>query len=627
MTDSNHEISRLSGLIPQQLLADSEALTEFLKEYYTWLNREEQGPSWNLANALVQRDLTTALDKYIELIRKEIGYSIPKGSEIDLRNLLANVRPLYNAKGSVESFRALFRVLYNKEIDIFLPKDQILIASDGRWSQQTSIFVAFEPANDDNLQLTVAEIEEVFGLAGKVINLVTSTRTVSVEVERVRKSPVTDTYEIFISKNYTGVITTGATLANGTLNGVTVNGMNQFEINSGGANFKVGQIFDLYNVWDGYSGYDDNGTTFKVKVSSVDTNGAITGLDFLSFGLNYITTTAEATAAGVLVPNAEPAGDSAQFSTSYNYWLAPEGTPMNQTGGGEVYIWKSIAVGIDETEKNANWAQINFNNSPLNQFTGSYTTNKGFLSDGIYLQDSFFYQAYSYVIRSDIPFTTYEIPVKQTVHPAGMAVFGELQINNVFDLSAAIQALNRYFDNRVADVVDTSDVYISEFRKVASDTVNTNESHIYELSKPLTETVFSTENKIWELTKPLTETVNATESHVYEFSKPLTETVTASEAHVAAFYKVLTESISTSESHIKSLAKPFSEEVVVTEDSTRSVGGKPLSSTATTSDSDDYSLEKPLSDTINTSDSGVIQFNPYAIGYFAEDYVSGITSF
>ena len=611
MTDSNHEISRLSGLIPQQLLADSEALTEFLKEYYTWLNREDQGPSWNLANALVQRDLTTALDKYIELIRKEIGFSIPKGSEVDLRNLLANVRPLYNAKGSVESFRALFRVLYNKEIDIFLPKDQILIASDGRWSQQISIFVAFTPADDDNPQLTTAEVEEVFGLAGKVINIVTSSRTIAVEVERVRKSPVTDTYEIFISKNYAGTITTGATIANGTLNGVTVNGLNEFEINSGGANFKVGQIFDLYNVWDGYGSpaHDDNGTTFKVKVSSVDTNGAITGLDFLSFGLNY--------QIGAGTPNL----------TSYNYWIAPEGTPINETGGGEVYIWKADATGIDETEKDANWAQINFTNSPLNEFTGSYTTNKGFLSDGIYLQDSFFYQAYSYVIRSDIPFTTYETAVKQTVHPAGMAVFGELQINNVFDLSAAIQALNRYFDIRVLDVVDTNESHVYELQKPVADTVNATEAHIYELSKPLTETVFSTENKVWELTKPLTETVNATEAQVYEFTKPLTESVTASEAHIAAFYKVLTETVSTSESHIKSLSKPFSEEVVVTEDSSVTVGGKPLSSTATTSDSDDYSLEKPLSDTINTSDSGVIQFNPYAIGYFAEDYVSGITSF
>ena len=611
------EVSRLNGLIPEQLLVDSEALVTLLKEYYKFMDTDLTGPSHLIANAVLQKDIDQAIDSYVSLIQKEIGYKAPAGLVAEKRLLTKNIRALYNAKGSIDSFRLLFRTLFNKDVEIFLPKDQILIASDGRWSQQTSLFIEFTPADPLDSQLTEAEQAEVFELAGKIIDLTTSARTVSVEVERVRRTPVTDVFEIFISKNYTGDLAVGATLSEGTLSGTIVEGLNSFEISSTGADFKVGQIVDITNLWDGYDGYDDNGTQFKIKVSSVDSNGGITGLDFLSFGLNY--------EIGAGTPNL----------TSYSVWLAPEtGTLMTETGVGTTVVWKADPTGLDETEKDASWAQIDFSNTAINQFTGSYTTNKGFLSDGIFLQDNLFYQSYSYVIRSDIPLDQYENVVKQTVHPAGMRLFGELQINNVFDLSAAIQALVRYFTNRVDDIVDTTDYKIYELSKPLGDREGDNEDYVYatttnvyELTKPEAEEVFTATTNIYELTKPLDETVNTATTNIYELTKPLEDTVNTSEQLISEFYKVLFENITVSESAAKTLTKPFSEEVVVTEDSAIAVGGKPLESPVATSDDDNINLNKAVADSINTSDSGIIQFNPYSIGYFAEDYISGSTTF
>lgn len=52
------------------------------------------------------------------------------------------------------------------------------------------------------------------------------------------------------------------------------------------------------------------------------------------------------------------------------------------------------------------------------------------------LQDSLFYQDFSYVIKSGIVLSTYKDVVKKTIHPAGLEIFGEILISNVINLAA-----------------------------------------------------------------------------------------------------------------------------------------------------------------------------------------------
>lgn len=59
---------------------------------------------------------------------------------------------------------------------------------------------------------------------------------------------------------------------------------------------------------------------------------------------------------------------------------------------------------------------------------GFYTTNRGFLSDTIKLQDSYFYQQFSYVIRTGNNIETWGNTFNKLVHPAGFIFFGEIVI-------------------------------------------------------------------------------------------------------------------------------------------------------------------------------------------------------
>lgn len=67
---------------------------------------------------------------------------------------------------------------------------------------------------------------------------------------------------------------------------------------------------------------------------------------------------------------------------------------------------------------------------------GRYTDTRGFLSGDNVLQDNFFYQEYSYVIKSKQFIDTYRKVVTNVLHPAGVKLFGEYQINNTINVRA-----------------------------------------------------------------------------------------------------------------------------------------------------------------------------------------------
>ena len=57
-----------------------------------------------------------------------------------------------------------------------------------------------------------------------------------------------------------------------------------------------------------------------------------------------------------------------------------------------------------------------------------FTTNDGFLSDKKYLQDSYYYQKFSYVLRTGANVADWRNAFTRLIHPAGFIFFGEISI-------------------------------------------------------------------------------------------------------------------------------------------------------------------------------------------------------
>ncbi len=62
------------------------------------------------------------------------------------------------------------------------------------------------------------------------------------------------------------------------------------------------------------------------------------------------------------------------------------------------------------------------------QYPGKYVGTQGRLDDAPKIQDSRYYQSFSYVLKAPIDTTKYRAHVDRLVHPAGMKMFGELSI-------------------------------------------------------------------------------------------------------------------------------------------------------------------------------------------------------
>jgi hypothetical protein len=110
----------------------------------------------------------------------------------------------------------------------------------------------------------------------------------------------------------------------------------------------------------------------------------------------------------------------------------------------------------------------------LARYPGYFETNNGFLDDSIYIQDSKYYQAFSYVLKLDERLASYSSAVKTMLHPAGMALFGEFNITNNYDLSVALESLVKSLGIGLEDTQAAVDSRVTiETTKVLSSAIDT----------------------------------------------------------------------------------------------------------------------------------------------------------
>jgi sulfur relay (sulfurtransferase) DsrC/TusE family protein len=105
---------------------------------------------------------------------------------------------------------------------------------------------------------------------------------------------------------------------------------------------------------------------------------------------------------------------------------------------------------------------------------GRFKDSRGMLSNINKLQDNYYYQNYSYVIKSGVTSNTWLPIINKTVHPAGMAVFGELLITQTIDMVdyigvLEILVLNEFFGDITVINDQTRSV---DFEKVLLDNVD-----------------------------------------------------------------------------------------------------------------------------------------------------------
>ena len=144
----------------------------FLQAYYEWMEQQnigsgKEGVIYGTQNLLNYQNVDfkepgEQFNKFIDYYINDFLPNFPKDTLADKSKLVKIARRLYEVKGTPASYEFLFRALYNTDAQIFLTRDVVLRASDGKWYVTKSLRLA---TNDEQF-LSIQNLR-LFGLTTK----------------------------------------------------------------------------------------------------------------------------------------------------------------------------------------------------------------------------------------------------------------------------------------------------------------------------------------------------------------------------------------------------------------------------------------------------------------------------
>ena len=129
----------VSRQVPEFVRDEYPKFILFLEAYYEFL--EAQANTTLTSNNLVTtaktlrniRDVDDSLDRFEKSFYNTYGALVPLEVQSNKALLFKHLLPLYRTKGSENSFKLLFQLVFGEDIDVILPKNNVLRASASNW--------------------------------------------------------------------------------------------------------------------------------------------------------------------------------------------------------------------------------------------------------------------------------------------------------------------------------------------------------------------------------------------------------------------------------------------------------------------------------------------------------------
>ena len=207
--------------------------------------------------------------------------------------------------------------------------------------------------------------------------------------------------------------------------------------------------FDLL-FEDGFQMISDGSYYDIIKNEDWLVKGPIKRIELTNFGTGYTSanlpsitiSTTTGSSANLIATNIQ--GKSANVSID---------TSNNITGIGSIRAVEITNFGINYSAANVSASTVGDGNANLvSVITGLGIKEGVFLDDDgkidfKIIQDSYYYQDYSYVIKSGLAFQTYSDTLKAIIHPAGLQSFGEILLFAELDLTMLMSSTITTIEN------------------------------------------------------------------------------------------------------------------------------------------------------------------------------------
>ena len=266
--------TKLSTLVenqfPEFYKEEGPKFLAFVKAYYQYLETtgKQQDVQRNLQS---YKDIDTTLDEYIKYFRSELMAEIPNDAFADKRLLAKRIKDLYTTKGTIDSYKLLFKILYDEDVEVNFPADQMLKVSDGDFRIDRYLVTHHDP--------------KAFTLIGKTIKGTDSQAEALVEDVKRIVARGRDIDQILLS-NVKGTFNHLETIKRTDVEDghtpIVECGIRRVTIATGGGEYRKGDIVDLIS--------DKKGAFAKAVV--VDTSDLQSKVNFniVDGGSGYIST-------------------------------------------------------------------------------------------------------------------------------------------------------------------------------------------------------------------------------------------------------------------------------------------------------------------------------------------------
>jgi hypothetical protein len=460
----NPNVSALiASYLPDHIPDKYPQFVEFAKAYFDFL--EQSNTAGFYTNSLPeQRSIHTQQDQFLQYIQRELGIFVPRIYAADPKVFYDKITELWRSKGSEEAIKTFFLLFLDDVVEVNYPWANVLIPSDGRWIKEDILRVTMK--SGDAQAFTGKQIKQVSSEASAVVSRVES-RTYSdgtiYDLTLIKGSirREFDSQEDIVLAD------------NPAVRAEIYRSLKDFTIVNRGTGYKVGDRITV-------QGFD--GFTFVAFVSAVSLTGEILDIQITNFGSGNTpihvrlanvdqTNPAEYYLKDfILYQYLDDQRDGPQETWSDN--LISEVTPavLDLTEGPGLGI-KSIVFDHDYAEDNGVFfaedyvgdssieaafipgssfeqfrrvvlvidsedgvgAEILLNFGAITGYPGRYDGVHGQLDESIVIQDSFYYQKYSYEVKTTFATSDWINQLTRAVHPAGTKVFGNVFIFNKLD--------------------------------------------------------------------------------------------------------------------------------------------------------------------------------------------------
>jgi hypothetical protein len=306
----------VSSLVQQQFPSfyaeEGETFIAFVKAYYEWLE-QENNVTKEARSLMSYRDIDSTLTKFVENFQYKYLQGVPRQYTGDRRLLQKHIKEIYASKGTSRGLELLFRLLFNEDITVYFPGDDVLKASDGDFVVPRYLEMQF----NKNLPLYVGKT--ITGRISGATAIVNDYRYFIKENNR---------FDILYISNIKGRFQANEEIINqtvlddnnlGVIDSPIINGsLSDIIIVDGGVNFKVGDTFTV----DSFK----NGINAKAVITDVVQRAGFVTFDVRSGGYGFSN-----------VSTLETAGFDEQIYSNYMPQIRLERTSADLTASGGNY--------------------------------------------------------------------------------------------------------------------------------------------------------------------------------------------------------------------------------------------------------------------------------------------------